>query len=618
MPKHSKEIWVAAFNAAYKDCESKDKKDCESYAFAVAYAAVKKNTEESKMSKLQQFMQSFRRIVARKIKDVEKWDGSASNYKDTAAYCRACLIDVNTGDTKDQAHCMLPVKEDGDSAYVRQAIHAAAGGHGISQIKKPADVSQDTWDAAVKAAANKMLSAYDEMGEDAPESLYKMAGKEMPERSTSISNVMGKVWEQIEDMGMSPWITDVYFDGPQMFVIIADKGKLYRADVTVGEGEDVTVSPWVEVKIDFPPAEVEMSRNVKPVTVVRQMGDGKYRWISISCSAVLNKNGEIDSRALFDSFIAHAEETGEYPIRQFYHSGETFRTGQADFVGRDGYLLITSGLYDDTEIARAEVKARQTNPDYWGDSIGFLAAQPEMVKFGDISIPVYETGILREISTLPEAEACAWMTATPIVMEVNMERTLSDRQFAAFVKLFDDDEAAASQWLDEHSESRNRAIIKDGMVTRQTEHVTPEPVVEEVATVEVTNSDAILTVPVTVENREFVLDEAAIGEITRRVLAGIPAPELPAEVVSGIGELNSALAALQDEVAKIANRTADVEGFMATLREDMPPAKTPTTTITYRPRQAAVTPVTPAVENDGDEMNAAERAAAIMQSKKIK
>jgi len=42
----------------------------------------------------------------------KSWDGAASKYRDTDAYCGACLIDLNApGAEKTQANCKLPVKE---------------------------------------------------------------------------------------------------------------------------------------------------------------------------------------------------------------------------------------------------------------------------------------------------------------------------------------------------------------------------------------------------------------------------------------------------------------------------------------------------------------------------
>lgn len=136
----------------------------------------------------EQFKAAFEQtFTERRIKTVDSWDGSATNYADTDAYCAACLIDVNAAagrDTKAQAYCMLPVRGPGDSAdtFVQQAVFAAAAGRGIGRISKPADVPSGAWDAAVQAAARKLLDAYRQMERDAPLSLYKYAGLEPPQR----------------------------------------------------------------------------------------------------------------------------------------------------------------------------------------------------------------------------------------------------------------------------------------------------------------------------------------------------------------------------------------------------------------------------------------------------
>ena len=203
LPKHQREIWVATFNSAQSSCLDKGEKSaskCESSAFAIAWAAVNKQKDKERVMNESRFRKLLRSLIRRElyavrtIKEVTTWDGSASNYKDTNSFCAACLIDVNTGDTKDQAHCMLPVREQGDGSdvYVKQAVHACAGGHGLSQVKKPDDVSDADWNAATKKAANEIIKAYGEMDEQAPDAIYMAAGKEVPqivEEATSYSVV---------------------------------------------------------------------------------------------------------------------------------------------------------------------------------------------------------------------------------------------------------------------------------------------------------------------------------------------------------------------------------------------------------------------------------------------
>lgn len=97
------------------------------------------------------------------------WDGSASNYKDTDAYCSACLIDENpAGKDKVQALCKLPIKTpsgDVNSNAVHAAASALAGGRG--------GVSASA--ASKKAAARKIKAIYGQMKEDCPPSIMNMA-----------------------------------------------------------------------------------------------------------------------------------------------------------------------------------------------------------------------------------------------------------------------------------------------------------------------------------------------------------------------------------------------------------------------------------------------------------
>lgn len=112
------------------------------------------------------------------------WDGSPSNWPDTgdgrtANFCRSCVINKNTGDPKKdwtQDKCKLPVFfPNGKLSTVSLSASAAAlaGARtpmtGISASEK-------------KAAANKLLGYYDQAKRNAPESLYKIAGKQPPSK----------------------------------------------------------------------------------------------------------------------------------------------------------------------------------------------------------------------------------------------------------------------------------------------------------------------------------------------------------------------------------------------------------------------------------------------------
>jgi hypothetical protein len=286
--------------------------------------------------------------------------------------------------------------------------------------------------------------------------------QDVTERALSQSQLWSMVHDQLEQIyDWDYWPMDIYYDAAGMpFVVVAVDGKLFRHSIMLDE-DLTTIGEAIPVMQEFVPT-------ARTTTTIKRMAGGQWRWFSVSASSVLNRVGEIDSRDLFDSFVDHAEETDEYPIRQFYHAGESFRTGQADFLVRDGNLYITSGLYDETEIAEREVKARQKEPEYWGDSIGYLPTdKAELLEVSEnVTIPVYTRGINKEISTLPEKEAANLFTANTEMLEVRRAMALVGKQKDAFVKLFDDNEDEANEWLDEHAEARNRAIEQDGLITR--------------------------------------------------------------------------------------------------------------------------------------------------------
>ena len=416
--------------------------------------------------------------VEREIKEVEAWDGAASNYDTTADYCRASLINVNQEDDPDewtQSHCKLPVREQGDASdvYVRQALGPAAGAIAGARtpLAKPDDVSEDEWDSAVRSAAVELLNAYEEAEMEAPASLYEAAGREVPEeRAASFYRLGETVWELLYNQDL--WLMDMFIDDNQeTFAVAMQEGKLFRIPVTYAN-EEVMLGEPVQVTQEFP----EVPRTH---TTVSRQADGRYRWFSISCTATLNRSGEIDSRALFDKFIERFDDN-PHPYRTFYHQGEVYRTGECDFVARDGYVLITSGLYDaDNWLADLEIAARKNNPDYWGESIQFEPIDREIVEISGVAIPAYIDGVLVEISTLPEAEAAALFTTT---QQREVKRMLEGKALDAFNKLAADagmDEEQARQWLLDNPDTANRSIQEGRLIARSTEGEEETPTEEQ-------------------------------------------------------------------------------------------------------------------------------------------
>lgn len=530
--------------------------------------------------------------IERRIKDVDEWDGAASNYDTTEQYCSACLIDVNAAagrDEKAQSHCMLPVREPGDSAdtFVRQAVHAAAGGHGLSRVKRPDDVPQEDWDNAVKAAANKLISAYNEMDEVAPDAIYELAGKEPPERAIAWSNIFEQVMCAMDSdpafAGQWPWINDLYQEDEQTVAIVSAGGKLYRTPVMINGGT-VELGTAQEVEINFTPT------RERAFTIIRQ-ADGTHRWFAITETAVLLRVGEIDSRALFDSFITHAEETGEYPKLRFYHDAR-LDFGQADWLMREDNCYLASGTFDEEHpVARAFIDALESDRGVWGTSNGFKpTAEPEMLCVAEgVTIPVYTAGVHREISVLPESEAASWFTAITARGVMRMRGKVKD----ALVTLFGD-EAAASAFITQVDET-NREIVDRGLITRDG---------QDGATTEDNNPESgedsapAGTPAMTTEEREIVLDEATMEEITARVVGTFEAHfvELRGAIEAARGAIEALPKPQPADFGPVLTRCKRIEDRLETLERtedekrrewqaDRPARQL--LTVTHRPREAA-------------------------------
>ncbi len=95
---------------------------------------------------------------------------SESDFEDAAAFCSACLIDLNEpGAQKVKSRCKLPVKEPG-GIYNRNAIHAAAAA--LAGARGGVDVPPEE----KRKAARRLIRLYAEMKEEPPESLQRLAG----------------------------------------------------------------------------------------------------------------------------------------------------------------------------------------------------------------------------------------------------------------------------------------------------------------------------------------------------------------------------------------------------------------------------------------------------------
>ena len=288
------------------------------------------------------------------------------------------------------------------------------------------------------------------------------------ERAVSLEAIYGMVWLMLDEAnrmtdGEAGWLHDVYRDDyGNLFAVVNQGGKLYRAPLTVQQ-DQVTLGEWEHVVTEFAP--------VRSKIRTLRMANGETWWLSISCSAVLNRVGEIDSRALFQSFeenFVRLAAESVYPYRTVYHEGEGLAYGQCRFVAAEDDLLITAGMYDMTHpLAQAEVRALANNGQEYGESIGYMPlSAPERVEVArDVAADVYRSGQLVEISLLEERDAASFFTRPTVVKERAMRASTKD-----FVKkLFADagmDEAAADEFV-EGADATQRSITEQGLITRE-------------------------------------------------------------------------------------------------------------------------------------------------------
>jgi len=292
------------------------------------------------------------------------------------------------------------------------------------------------------------------------------------QRAVSVSNIGNAAWEHFYNQGA--YMSDIYLENGELFAVANEGGKLFRATITVDNSGDITFGEMQEVIVKFD----AVSR-----ATFRTMEDGKVHMTSISATSVLNKDGQIDSRDLFDSMADYMLRTGKKIPRTLFHAGVEFRTGDIVFMGRDDNALVTVTEFDDSDIANREIKARETDADFWGDSIEFEPiGDPDLWDVGDgITIPVYRAGIPIAVSTLPAKYACSHYADRFSINKQEVNRmTLGTREREAFVKMFDGDEAAADEWLEANVSPVNRQIAETGQITRASDESTEviEPKVE--------------------------------------------------------------------------------------------------------------------------------------------
>jgi hypothetical protein len=439
-------------------------------------------------------------------------------------------------------------------------------------------------------------------------------------RAVAMSAIYEQVYSEITEY--NPWarVMDVFSDDTgNLFAVVAQDGKLYRVDFTVDAGE-VQMGEWVEVMQEFVPT--------GRMSIIRQ-ADGRARGFLISSAAVLNRVGEIDSTLLHQNMNRRAQETGLYPYIDFFHLGEDWRVGEADFLGLDGYVAVASFLFDETPLGRAMVAAYEADPEYWGASISYYPiGEPEKLRAGNVEIPVYTDGRYQAITICPERVAASPFTALYAQEVTRMNQALLE----ALTKLAGDDEELKTKVAKfaESVDETNRTIENRDLIRRNAEATEEMPADDGAAPVgTIANTDTedgeneagTVQVPAEeIQGGEVVLDEPAIAAITEHVFSSEAWTNALSPILSAIEQLTITVQSLQTDMGQVRTgqneqdqRLRAVEATDEQKRQvweaDLSRRTKRSLNVTYRPSQPNAADPTQAVNGSSYEQIAANTLA---------
>lgn len=382
------------------------------------------------------------------------------------------------------------------------------------------------------------------------------------ERAVSMPNVYQLVavelQKQTEMDGIWRALIDVYLDGAEMYIVLAVDGLLYKSSLILSGGGVMLGEPML-VEVDYKPV-TQMASGLR----VQHQADGKWRWFAFpAATAVLNRSGELDTRALYQNFVKRIEaEEAPYPFLSFYHIGERITLGQADFAAVEDYAYLLSGTFADDPLAQAVRKSIEAEPGYWGTSIGFYydSRDPkakDKVEIADgITIPAYTDGINHEVSILPEAAAACLYTGI-YVQEEGVNR-MNQKVKDALKKIAGNDPEvlAIVDELEIHVDEINTDITDKDLIRRAGETVAEVPVDE--------TTEAPIVEPVQepvqdeVAETTILVEDAAMDALAERVWGRVN-DEFNAQLVALQTDHETSVTALTAQVTQLAERIASLE-----------------------------------------------------------
>lgn len=325
-----------------------------------------------------------------------------------------------------------------------------------------------------------------------------------------------------------------------IYVISVSGGKLFKwvaqvdhstGDIALGEPKQVT--------------QVFTNSSESRTIRVQVREDGRYEAFAVLSTAMINKDGQIDSRTLFDSFVDRFRGDGSEYINIYHIGHDATRVGELRTIFREGNVLVGYYVLDDNIVAQ-RVGETLSDPELgkvWGGSIEFWTdEEPEILQIAEgVTAPVFRTGTLLGYSIALVADGAAWGTKHLMVNRMNK----TNREKVELL-LQGDTEAMAvvESWVDE----ANERTLKPGIITHTT----------------ATDAEAEVDQEIDVTEVEHAVDDGTGND--------------PAEVATGVDE--EMVMWLLDQVAQsewgtsvdtrigdLMKRIADAEAIIATMTE---------------------------------------------------
>ena len=257
------------------------------------------------------------------------------------------------------------------------------------------------------------------------------------QRDVSLQSLMQQVHQKVDardnpETGDMWFVQDLYYDRiGQPYVVVINQGRLHRARVNIDpQTEEVSLGMFEPVQVNFEP----MQR-----TLIERQADGRYHGFAVLCTAAVNKDGEIDSTSLFDTFVERFKGDGTEHVNVYHLAGAASRIGQIDYLFRQENLLVGHLVFDDDPVSQRAAETLAADADSeWGGSIEFRSDDEGnlMEVAPDIWLNVYTAGTLRGYSVTRAAHGSAWFTGNFI-----KERQMNDAIKNEVLALLGGDEA---------------------------------------------------------------------------------------------------------------------------------------------------------------------------------